>query len=330
MFNLVTKMTDIELKTKKAFELSDLLYSRERDRILFELKKDLPEISEEFNLHGTFYSGMHVNKIFERRIEAIKQLVSSRLKLDAQEINKIVDFITVKISDSIFGRAKQLIEGQIDNLKFEMKIFCRRFPDPNNYLDIIDGPIKEQKNKLISYSKREVNIFQKQSESKTQGKKVFNEISVTKKEIQFSALNAWARIKNEFGVSKITFGRKINFVKGKFKREIIFRDTLNAYMLAEKGFSKSAVILAGSIIEELLRLYLECKNIQPSKNNFNEYIKLCESKGILKKGISKLSDSVRHFRNIVHLKNEVSPKYTISKAAAKNAVSSIFIISNDF
>jgi hypothetical protein len=105
---------------------------------------------------------------------------------------------------------------------------------------------------------------------------------------------------------------------------------LNAYTLAEKGFSKSAVILAGSIIEELLRLYLECKNIHPSKNIFDEYIKLCESKGILKKGISRLSDSVRHFRNIVHLKNEISPKYTISKAAAKNAVSSIFIISNDF
>ena len=323
-------MSDIESKIKKAFELSDLLYSRERDKILSDLEKDLPRISRESQLSGGFNTSIHVNKIFERRIEAIKQLVSSRLKLDAQEINKIVDFITVKISDSIFGRAKQLIEGQIDNLKFEMKKFCRRFPDPNNYLDIIDGHIKEQKNKLISYAKREVNIFQKQSESKTQGKKVFNEISVTEKEVQLSTLNAWARIKNEFGVSKLTFGQKIYFVKGKFKREIIFRDTLNAYMLAEKGFSKSAVILAGSIIEELLRLYLECRNIHPSKNNFNVYIKLCESKGILKKGISKLSDSVRHFRNIVHLKNEISPKYTISKAAAKNAVSSIFIISNDF
>jgi len=155
-------------------------------------------------------------------------------------------------------------------------------------------------------------------------------MSVTEKEIQFSTLDAWDRIKNEFGVSKLAFGRKIYFVKDKFKRKIIFRDTSNAYMLAENGFSKSAVILAGSIIEELLRLYLEDRNINPSKNNFNEYIKLCESKGILKKGISKLSDSVRHFRNIVHLKNEIDPKYTISKAAAKNAVSSIFIISNDF
>jgi len=161
-------MSDIESKIKKNFKLSDLLYSRERDKILSDLEKDLPRISRESQLSGGFNTSKHVNKIFERRIEAIKQLVSSRLKLDAQEINKIVDFITVKISDSIFGRAKQLIEDQIDNLKFEMKKFCRRFPDPNNYLDIIDGPIKEQKNKLISYAKREVDIFKRQSESNVQ------------------------------------------------------------------------------------------------------------------------------------------------------------------
>lgn len=158
-------MTDIELKMKEAFELSDLLYSRERDRILFELKKDLPEISEEFNLHGTFYSGMHVNKILDRRLEAIKQLVNFRIKLDAQEIDKIVDIITVEISEKIFERAKQLIEGQIKNLKFEMEKFCRRFPGPDSYLDLINSRIKDEKNKLISYTKREVDIFQKQSES---------------------------------------------------------------------------------------------------------------------------------------------------------------------
>ena len=158
-------MVDIEFKTKEAFELSDLLYSRERDRILFELKKDLPEISEEFNLHGTFYSSMHVNKILDRRLEVIKQLVNFRIKLDAQEIDKIVDIITVEISEKIFERAKQLIEGQIKNLKFEMENFCRRFPGPDSYLDLINSRIKDEKNKLISYTKREVDIFQKQSES---------------------------------------------------------------------------------------------------------------------------------------------------------------------
>jgi DNA-directed RNA polymerase subunit L len=316
-------MVDIEIKMRNAFKLSDLLYFRERDKILFDLEKDLPRISRGFQLSGGLNSSMHVNNILDRRLDAIKQLVNFRIKLDAQKIDETVGIITVEISEKIFERAKQLIKDQMGN-------FCRRFPGSNSYLDLINSRVKDEKNKLIIYAEREVDIFQKQSESKIQGKKVFNEMSVTEKEIQFSALNAWARIKNEFGVSKITFGRKIYFVKDKFKREIIFRDTLNAYMLAENGFSKSAVILVGSIIEELLRLYLDYKNIHPSKNNFNEYIKLCESKGILKKGISKLSDSVRHFRNIVHLENEISPKYTISKAAAKNAVSSIFVIINDF
>jgi len=161
-------MTEVETKIKKAFELSDLLYSRERDRILFELKKDLPEISEEFNLHGTFYSGMHVNKIIDRRLETLKQLVNFRITLDMQEVNKIVDLITVKISEIIFERVLQLVEGQIENLKFEMEKFCRHFPGQDSYLDLINSRIKDEKNKLISYAKREVDIFQKQSESNLQ------------------------------------------------------------------------------------------------------------------------------------------------------------------
>jgi len=185
-------------------------------------------------------------------------------------------------------------------------------------------------NKLISNAKREVNIFQKQSESNIQEKEISNEVVLTEQERQLPSLDAWNRIKNEFGISKHSFGRKIYFIKDEFKRKIIFRDVSNTYLLVEKGFNKSAVILAGSIIEELLRLYLGSKNIHPSKNKFNEYINLCESKGILKKGISQLSDSVRYFRNIVHLENEKSPKYSISKASAKNAFSSVFIIANDF
>jgi len=161
-------MTEIETKIKKAFELSDLLYSRERDRILSELKKDLPKISEEFNLHGTFYSSMHVNKILDRRLEVLKQLVNFRMKQDMQEISKLFDVVTAEICEKIYERAKQLIESQIDNLKFEMEKFCRHFPGPDSYLDLINSRIKDEKNKLISYAKREVNIFQKQSESNVQ------------------------------------------------------------------------------------------------------------------------------------------------------------------
>ena len=324
-------MTDIEVKARrKSFELSDLLYSRERDKLSSCLEKELSKISEEFNLKGTFYSGIHVNKILDKRMEIINQLVDFRISQDIKEISKTFDVLTKEIYEKIFKRAEQLINGQINNLKLEMEKFCKHFPNPDRYLNLINSRVTEERNKLISNAKREVDIFQKQSESNIQERKISNKIIITEQERQLPPLDAWDRIKNEFGISKHSFGRKIDFVKDEFKRKIIFRDISNTYILVEKGFNKSAVILAGSIIEELLRLYLECKNIHPSKNKFNEYINLCESEGILKKGISKLSDSVRCFRNIVHLENEKSPKYTISKAAAKNALSSIFIIINDF
>ncbi len=161
-------MTDSEPKMKKAFELSDLLYSRERDRISSELKKDLPKISEEFSLGNTFYSSTHVNKIFDKRLEIVNQLVNFRIKQDTQEICKLFDIVTTEICEKIFERAKQLIESQMDNLKFEMEKFCSHFPGPDSYLGLIKSRIKDEKNKLISYAKREVDIFQKQSESNLQ------------------------------------------------------------------------------------------------------------------------------------------------------------------
>lgn len=147
---------------------------------------------------------------------------------------------------------------------------------------------------------------------------------------QFSAPIAWLEIEKDFEVSKRAFGKKINFVKDKFKRKIIFRDIAQAYFFAENSFNKPAVILAGGVIEELLRLYLEHKKISPSDNTFNEYIKSCNNNRLFKKGISQLSHSLRNFRNIVHLKNEESGKFTISKPTAKGAITSIFTISNDF
>jgi len=140
----------------------------------------------------------------------------------------------------------------------------------------------------------------------------------------------WKAIENEFGITKNRFGKKINFVSGSFQRSIIFRDVEHSSVLANLGFSKPAVILAGSVIEELLRLYLEYKNISPLSDNFDGYIRTCEQKGLLKSGISRLSDSVRCFRNLVHLSQEKTKRYTISKAIAKGAVAAIFTIANDF
>lgn len=142
--------------------------------------------------------------------------------------------------------------------------------------------------------------------------------------------HTWKNIENDFEISKRMLGKRINFVSDQFKREIIFRDIEHAYLLANSGLSKPAVILAGSVIEEMLRLYLQHKQINPKRNTFNEYIKACEDNGLLKEAIQRLTDSVRYFRNLVHLSKEKSKRETISKATAIGAVSSIFTIANDF
>jgi len=139
----------------------------------------------------------------------------------------------------------------------------------------------------------------------------------------------WEKIYEDYEITKRSFGKKIIFVTDKFKKTTIFRDIEHSYTLANLGYSKPAVILAGSVIEEMLRLYLIHKQITPSKNTFDGYIKACEDNGLLKSAIQRLTDSVRHFRNFVHLEKEESSRATISKATAKGAVSSIFTIAND-
>ncbi|MGA2678572.1 MAG: hypothetical protein ABSF37_04615 [Sedimentisphaerales bacterium] len=140
--------------------------------------------------------------------------------------------------------------------------------------------------------------------------------------------DTWDNIYDDFGISKRTFTKKINFITDEYKRMIIFRDIEQSYILVKNNFYKPATLLAGGVIEELLRLYLESKGSKPSKNNFENYIIACDNN--LRSATSCLSDSVRHFRNLVHLEREESSKDTISKTAAFGAVSAIFTIANDF
>jgi hypothetical protein len=140
----------------------------------------------------------------------------------------------------------------------------------------------------------------------------------------------WVEIENEYGLTKRGFGKKINFIKDEFRRKIIFRDVEQAYILAKIGFFKPSIILSGSVIEELLRHYLCHKRINPSDNTFNDYIKACKDNVLLKSAIQSLTDSIRHFRNHVHLAKEKNARDTISKSNAKGAVASIFTIANAF
>ncbi len=164
-------------------------------------------------------------------------------------------------------------------------------------------------------------------------KKLDNKMKESELEILASYIKpseVWANIEKDYDITKRMFGKKIHFVNDNYKRKIIFRDIEHAFVLANLGFSKPAVILTGSIIEELLNLYLQYKKIKPKGDTFNSYIKACEFHGLLKFAIHRLTDSIRSFRNLVHLSNENSRNDTISKATAKAAFSSIFIIVNDF
>ena len=120
-----------------------------------------------------------------------------------------------------------------------------------------------------------------------------------------------------------------NFINGDFKRHIILRDIGNAYALLTLGFNKEALIIAGGVIEEILRLFLENKNYITKSKTFYDYLKICENEGVLRNGISKLTDFVREFRNLVHISREKNKSDTINKAHAKNAIASIFSIIND-
>ena len=148
--------------------------------------------------------------------------------------------------------------------------------------------------------------------------------------VEFKKITSWwPKIKEEFGVSKREFGRKINFVQGEYKRAVIFRDVEHAYALSKIGFSKPAVILAGSVMEELLRLYLLHKNIKVKDCTFSEYVRVCEKNGFLKDAVRSLTTSVRYFRNLIHLEKESKKEDTISHATAAGAVTAIFTLVND-
>lgn len=140
----------------------------------------------------------------------------------------------------------------------------------------------------------------------------------------------WNRIQSDYDISKISFGRKINFIRDKYIRNVIFRDIAHAYFLAHEGMAKPAVILSGSVLEALLHEYLVNNGAGDVGGTLNEHIKACEKYKLLKSSNINLSHSVREFRNLVHLNNERSKKDSISKSTAILAVSSIFSIVQNF
>ncbi len=199
--------------------------------------------------------------------------------------------------------------------------FCINHGNPD-FLDYVVEELEKIKYKMAVEAAKLSPKQTAETEEKGEGSKIMI--------MERTSKENWEAIRSEYGISKKDFGKKINFVSDRFKRKIIFRDVEHAFVLASQGFSKPALILAGGVIEELLRLYLKHKNIKPTNNRFVDYVKTCEDNGLLKRGVSRLSDSIRDFRNLVHLETEETQRHTVSQATAKGAVSSIFTIANDF
>lgn len=269
-----------------------------------------------------------------------KQTALSRFKRQKDEIEKLKikegfssDFKkwrknTEILIENAFGQDTRHI-NDFKKIRFGLLIYSDMTAD-KEVNDAFCKGLDKAKSIIESYI-TEINEYWEEVDTKDiNRKKSEPEDNILVGLLKNSSKEIWNSITVDFDINKRAFGRKISFVEDEYKRKIIFRDVEQAYILSKNGFSKSAVILSGSVIEELLRLYLKYKKVTPAKNTFEEYIKACENSGLLKSAISLLSDSVRHFRNFVHLEKEKSSKHAISKSAATGAVSSIFTIANDF
>ncbi|OHB62488.1 MAG: hypothetical protein A2167_03405 [Planctomycetes bacterium RBG_13_46_10] len=222
--------------------------------------------------------------------------------------------------DDVKNFYEKLEQGELD----EEEIFHEQIP-------ILEDSSKKLAEyvltvKYLCGNDRQIQEIAKTEPEETEQKDEGSKIMVTAKASKAN----WEAIRSEYEISKKDFGKKIKFVKDQFKRKIIFRDVEHAFILASQGFSKPALILAGGVIEELLRHYLEHKKIKPKDETFFNYIQACEDNGLLKRGVYRLTDSIRDFRNLVHLENEETKRHTVSTATAKGAVASIFTIANDF
>ena len=314
------------MKLKFDREKADRLYSINTAEILEEQSEELNDIR--------IY---HVQHNITGQPAGIKQLADLYVK----HLKKLSIIKAESIAESIKSGDHQLSE-----IKNEMLEYMNGFIKQEHQSKNID--IKEQLSLLqigLGAISSMDNIFKKNIivtqnlcnniiEERISTLEPINDTFVKIKNRRISSMksnrNLWKDIHKTYGMSKISFGKKINFITDKYRRTTIFRDVGHAYYLSQNGFHKPAVILIGSVIEELLRLYIIHKGINPTRNNFNEYIKIIESKGFLKSGINALSDSVRHFRNYVHLSKETDKSHAILKSTAVGAVSNIFTLANDF
>lgn len=139
-------------------------------------------------------------------------------------------------------------------------------------------------------------------------------------------MKTWERIEVQYKLSKTAFGKKINFINDTSIRKIIFRDVEDAFQCLDYNLHKSAIVLSGAVIEEILRAYLIKNDTKLSDNSFSYYIQKCKEKKLLQPSLSLQLESIKDFRNYIHIEKEIRLQFKVSKPMAQTAVSSIFLI----
>lgn len=306
----------------RLFNLIDLLFEDKMQFIIKDYRIKEKQAIENYASRGLL-GGVVIGQLQKVRIERIELLLNERIK----SIDNAIDKLGLQISDSllkeIFDKNILIINSYISEAKSKFNKYCGQF----------EFGVKEQRNSFICRFENELNIFIQKNQREYEIRKLL--INSQKQEHNKmnnynSNNNIWHEIEKEYAISKREFGKRINFVKGDFKREIIFRDIEQAFKLLKMGFGKPVAILSGGVIEELLRLYLNYKGKNTKDRDFYDYIEICKENDFLKDSMAKLSHVVRDYRNYVHLSKEISKKYTISMAAANTLFTSIFMVVNDF
>lgn len=250
----------------------------------------------------------------------LKNIITTHHGIKKIHSSQIASALDIDENDVKIGLRLLLIVGMFQGGSFNGNEFgCN---------EICFNKPKNMYSKIMKYKGIEIELeefFNSYSPSPKITSKNVGNIIRNNQDFQYNAKDIWLHIKIEYEVNKPVFAKKIRFISDPDIKKIILRDVADAYVLSKLGFTKSSIILSGSVIEEILRQYLLSKGSKINSNNFYDYIEECRKNNLLKPAITNLSNAVRNFRNLVHIKEEDS-RSRIIKSMATGAVSSIFSI----
>lgn len=153
-----------------------------------------------------------------------------------------------------------------------------------------------------------------------------------------------SRIKVELetaDAAPVTKTKEFSFVQDEQIREILERDYIELQKTLITGCHKSAVILAGSLIEAILVDLLlanadsaRASAKAPKSSDITRWdlaplIDVAIDTRLVERGVDLLSHSVREYRNLVHPGNEIRNKLTFGQEEAQIAFNVINILHRD-